>query len=138
MSDEARVTDLREAKFGIQKVRNSRYVFEYKNIWDPVKKRSKPLYRISVGKIIGNEIIINDDYLARHPQLAQGDFVLKDGKPAYEPKIEAPSLSSRLGRSTTLCSRARGRKYSRSFIPIWVYALKKHHGVMKFIFRSLK
>ncbi|WP_289185592.1 VOC family protein [uncultured Parasutterella sp.] len=91
MSDEARVTDLREAKFGIQKVRNSRYVFEYKNIWDPIKKRSKPLYRISVGKIIGNEIIINDDYLARHPQLAQGDFVLKDGKPAYEPKIEAPS-----------------------------------------------
>ena len=43
------VTDLRTAKFGIQKTRTSQYVFEYKNIWDPVKKRSKPLYRISVG-----------------------------------------------------------------------------------------
>ena len=38
------VTDLRTAKFGIQKTRTSQYVFEYKNIWDPVKKRSKPLY----------------------------------------------------------------------------------------------
>ncbi len=136
MSDEARVTDLREAKFGIQKVRNSRYVFEYKNIWDPIKKRSKPLYRISVGKIIGNEIIINDDYLARHPQLAQGDFVLKT--PPMNRRLKRPPLSLRSGQSTTLCSQARGRRYSRSFIPIWVYALKKHHGVMKFIFRSLK
>ena len=32
------VTDLRTAKFGIQKTRTSQYVFEYKNIWDPVKK----------------------------------------------------------------------------------------------------
>lgn len=31
------VTDLRTAKFGIQKTRTSQYVFEYKNIRDPVK-----------------------------------------------------------------------------------------------------
>ena len=46
------VSDLKTAKFGIQKTRTSQYVFEYKNVWDPVKKRSKPLYRISVRKVV--------------------------------------------------------------------------------------
>ena len=32
------VSDLKTAKFGIQKTRTSQYVFEYKNVWDPVKK----------------------------------------------------------------------------------------------------
>lgn len=31
------VSDLKTAKFGIQKTRTSQYVFEYKNVWDPVK-----------------------------------------------------------------------------------------------------
>ena len=65
------VSDLKTAKFGIQKTRTSQYVFEYKNVWDPVKKRSKPLYRISVGKIIGGEVVIKDEYLQMHPELCR-------------------------------------------------------------------
>ena len=71
------VSDLKTAKFGIQKTRTSQYVFEYKNVWDPVKKRSKPLYRISVGKVVGGEIVIKDEYLHMHPEIKQGDIVLR-------------------------------------------------------------
>ena len=85
------VTDLRTAKFGIQKTRTSQYVFEYKNIWDPVKKRSKPLYRISVGKVIGGEVVIKDEYLQMHPELKQGDIVLQEGKPIYIGGCSVPS-----------------------------------------------
>ena len=73
------VSDLKTAKFGIQKTRTSQYVFEYKNVWDPVKKRSKPLYRISVGKVVGGEIVIKDEYLHMHPEIKQGDIVLQEG-----------------------------------------------------------
>lgn len=75
--------NLNEARFGIQKSRLIRYVYEYKNVWDPVKKRSKPLYRISVGKILGDVVVINPEYLALHPELRQGDIVLVEGKPVY-------------------------------------------------------
>lgn len=85
------VTDLKTAKFGIQKTRTSQYVFEYKNVWDPVKKRSKPLYRISVGKVVGNEILIKDEYLQLHPELKQGEIALVDGKPVYLGKAPAPA-----------------------------------------------
>lgn len=85
------VSDLKTAKFGIQKTRTSQYVFEYKNVWDPVKKRSKPLYRISVGKIIGGEVVIKDEYLQMHPELKQGDIVLQEGKPVYIGRATAPS-----------------------------------------------
>lgn len=85
------VSDLKTAKFGIQKTRTSQYVFEYKNVWDPVKKRSKPLYRISVGKVVGGEIVIKDEYLHMHPEIKQGDIVLQEGKPVYIGRCSAPS-----------------------------------------------
>ncbi len=88
---EVEVSDLKTAKFGIQKVRASQYVFEYKNVWDPIKKRSKPLYRISVGKILDNEIQIKDDYLLLHPELKQGDLILIEGKVIYCPQRAVPS-----------------------------------------------
>lgn len=84
------VTDLRTAKFGIQKTRTSQYVFEYKNIWDPVKKRSKPLYRISVGKVIGGEVVIKDEYLQMHPELKQGDIVLQEGNRFISADAQCP------------------------------------------------
>lgn len=84
MASSMTCTDLKEARFGIQKARLTKYVFEYKNVWDPVHKRSKPLYRTSVGKILGDQVIINQEYLALHPELKQGDIVLVDGRPVYK------------------------------------------------------
>lgn len=49
----------------------------------PLKNGAKPLYRISVGKVIGGEVVIKDEYLQMHPELKQGDIVLQEGKPIY-------------------------------------------------------
>lgn len=88
---EVEVSDLKTAKFGIQKVRTSQYVFEYKNVWDPIKKRSKPLYRISVGKLLDKTIHIKEEYLQLHPELKPGDLVLEEGKVVYRPQRAVPS-----------------------------------------------
>ena len=72
--------DISQVNFVVQKVRTSRYVYEYKNVWDPVNKRSKPLYRIPVGKVIGDKIVLNDEYLQKRPNLKQGDIVLAGTK----------------------------------------------------------
>lgn len=90
MSQEILNTDLRQARFGIQKIRESQYVYEYKNVWDPLKKRSKPLYRIPVGKVIDGSIVINSEYLARHAGLEQGDIVLEAGKPKFKGSYHQP------------------------------------------------
>lgn len=82
--------DISQVNFVIQKVRTSRYVYEYKNVWDPVNKRSKPLYRIPVGKVIGDKIVLNEEYLKKRPNLKQGDIVLAGTKAV---------LGSRLTRS---------------------------------------
>ncbi len=74
------VEDISQVNFVVQKVRTSRYVYEYKDVWDPVNKRSKPLYRIPVGKVIGDKIVLNEDYLQKRPNLKQGDIVLAGTK----------------------------------------------------------
>lgn len=82
--------DLQNARFGIQKIRNSQYVYEYKNVWDPVKKRSKALYRLSVGKIVDGQIKYNEEYLKLHPDLKPGDITIEDGKPVFRGIIKKP------------------------------------------------
>lgn len=79
--------DISQVKFVIQKVRTSRYVYEYKNVWDPVNKRSKPLYRIPVGKVVGEEIILNEEYLKARPNIKQGDIVLAGNKAVLNSKL---------------------------------------------------
>ena len=44
-----------------------------------------------MGKVIGGEVVIKDEYLQMHPELKQGDIVLQEGKPIYIGGCSVPS-----------------------------------------------